>query len=53
VPDRSFVIVAVIGFLAPVLREMLPQAFVPAIVFELVGGMIVVAGSPPCVTKLI
>jgi Kef-type K+ transport system membrane component KefB len=41
VPDRSFVIVAVIGFLAPVLRELLPWAFVPAIVFELVGGMIV------------
>jgi len=41
VPDRSFVIVAVIAFLAPVLREMLPRALVPAIVFELVGGMIV------------
>ena len=40
-PDRSFVIVAVIGFLAPVLREMLPRALVPAIVFELVGGMLV------------
>ena len=40
-PDRSFVIVAVIAFLAPVLREMLPRALVPAIVFELVGGMIV------------
>jgi Kef-type K+ transport system membrane component KefB len=41
VPDGSFVIVAVIAFLAPVLREMLPRALVPAIVFELVGGMIV------------
>ena len=35
-PDRSFVIVAVIAFLAPVLREMLPRVLVPAIVFELV-----------------
>jgi Kef-type K+ transport system membrane component KefB len=41
VPDRSFVIVAVIAFLAPVLREMLPRALVPAIVFELLGGIAV------------
>jgi len=37
----SFVIVAVIAFLAPLIRAMAPQILVPAIVLELVGGIIV------------
>jgi Kef-type K+ transport system membrane component KefB len=37
----SFVIVAVIAFLAPLIRGMAPQILVPAIVLELVGGIIV------------
>jgi Kef-type K+ transport system membrane component KefB len=41
VPDFSFVVVAVIAFLAPVLRELIPWLFVPSIVLELVGGIIV------------
>ncbi len=40
-PYTSFVIVAVIAFLAPLLRAMVPQILVPAIVLELVGGIIV------------
>jgi Kef-type K+ transport system membrane component KefB len=40
-PDFSFVVVAVIAFLAPVLRELIPWLFVPSIVLELVGGIIV------------
>src|SRR5882724_3844050 len=40
-PDFSFVVVAVIAFTAPVLRELIPKLFVPAIVLELVGGIIV------------
>jgi len=41
VPDFSFVVVAVIAFTAPVLRELIPKLFVPAIVLELLGGIIV------------
>jgi len=37
----SFVIVAVIAFLAPLIRAMVPWILVPAIVLELVGGIIV------------
>jgi Kef-type K+ transport system membrane component KefB len=37
----SFVIVAVIAFLAPLIRAMAPQILVPAIVLELVAGIIV------------
>src|SRR5438477_687255 len=40
-PDFSFVVVAVIAFTAPVLRELIPKLFVPAIVLELVMGIIV------------
>ncbi len=40
-PDRSFVIVAVIAFAAPFIRELLPPLGIPSIVFELVGGIIV------------
>src|SRR5712691_1287153 len=40
-PDFSFVVVAVIAFTAPVLRELIPKLFVPAIVLELLGGIIV------------
>ncbi len=40
-PDFSFVVVAVIAFLAPVIRELIPRLFVPAIVLELVLGIIV------------
>jgi Kef-type K+ transport system membrane component KefB len=40
-PDFSFVVVAVIAFAAPVLRELIPGLFVPAIVLELVLGIIV------------
>jgi Kef-type K+ transport system membrane component KefB len=41
VPDFSFVVVAVIAFLAPLTRELLPWLFVPAIVLELVLGIVV------------
>jgi Kef-type K+ transport system membrane component KefB len=41
VPDFSFVVVAVIAFTAPVLRELAPAIFVPAIVLELVLGIVV------------
>ena len=37
----SFVIVAVIAFVAPLIRGMAPQILVPAIVLELVAGIIV------------
>jgi len=40
-PYTSFVVVAVIAFLAPLIRGMAPQILVPAIVLELVGGIIV------------
>jgi Kef-type K+ transport system membrane component KefB len=40
-PDSSFVIVAVIAFLAPVTRELIPRLFVPAIVIELLAGIAV------------
>lgn len=40
-PYTSFVIVAVIAFLAPLIRAMTPLILVPAIVLELVGGIIV------------
>jgi Kef-type K+ transport system membrane component KefB len=40
-PDFSFVVVAVIAFTAPVLRELIPKLFVPSIVLELVMGIIV------------
>jgi Kef-type K+ transport system membrane component KefB len=40
-PYTSFVIVAVIAFLAPLIRAMAPIILVPAIVLELVGGIIV------------
>ena len=40
-PDFSFVVVAVIAFTAPVLRELVPRIFVPSIVLELVLGIIV------------
>ncbi len=40
-PDFSFVVVAVIAFTAPVLRELMPRLFVPSIVLELVLGIIV------------
>lgn len=40
-PYTSFVIVAVIAFLAPLIRAMAPWFLVPAIVLELVGGIIV------------
>jgi Kef-type K+ transport system membrane component KefB len=40
-PDFSFVVVAVIAFMAPVLRELIPKLFVPAIVLELVLGIVV------------
>jgi len=41
VPDFSFVVVAVIAFTAPLLRELIPKLFVPAIVLELVLGIAV------------
>jgi Kef-type K+ transport system membrane component KefB len=41
VPDFSFVLVAVIAFTAPLLRELVPGLFVPAIVLELVLGIVV------------
>jgi Kef-type K+ transport system membrane component KefB len=37
----SFVIVAVIAFVAPLIRGMAPQILVPAIVLELVAGIVV------------
>jgi Kef-type K+ transport system membrane component KefB len=37
----SFVIVAVVAFLAPLIRAMAPRILVPAIVLELIGGIIV------------
>jgi len=40
-PYTSFVVVAVIAFLAPLTRALVPQILVPAIVLELVGGIIV------------
>jgi Kef-type K+ transport system membrane component KefB len=40
-PYTSFIIVAVIAFLAPLIRGLLPIIVVPAIVLELVGGIIV------------
>lgn len=40
-PDKSFVIVAVLAFLAPLTRELVPRLFVPAIVLELIFGVLV------------
>ena len=40
-PYTSFVIVAVVAFLAPLIPAMAPAILVPAIVLELVGGIIV------------
>src|SRR5919204_441904 len=40
-PDFSFVVVAVIAFSAPLLRELIPRLFVPAVVLELVLGIVV------------
>jgi Kef-type K+ transport system membrane component KefB len=40
-PYSSFVVVAVIAFLAPLLRAMVPQILVPAIVLEIVAGIVV------------
>ncbi len=40
-PYTSFIIVAVIAFLAPLIRGLAPMILVPAIVLELVGGIIV------------
>jgi Kef-type K+ transport system membrane component KefB len=40
-PYTSFIIVAVIAFLAPLIRALAPVILVPAIVLELVGGIIV------------
>jgi Kef-type K+ transport system membrane component KefB len=40
-PDGSFVVVAVIALLAPLLRELAPRILVPAIVLELTGGILV------------
>src|SRR5687768_11110062 len=37
----SFIIVAAIAFVAPLIRGMVPQILVPAIVLELVAGIIV------------
>ena len=37
----SFVIVAVVAFLAPLIRGLIPWIVVPAIVLEIVGGIIV------------
>jgi Kef-type K+ transport system membrane component KefB len=37
----SFVIVAVVAFLAPLIRGLAPAILVPAIVLELVGGVII------------
>jgi Kef-type K+ transport system membrane component KefB len=37
----SFVIVAVIAFTAPLIRAMFPQILVPAMVLEILGGIIV------------
>lgn len=40
-PDGSFVVVAIIALAAPLLRELAPRILVPAIVLELVGGILV------------
>lgn len=40
-PYTSFIIVAVIAFLAPLIRGLAPVIIVPAIVLELIGGIIV------------
>jgi Kef-type K+ transport system membrane component KefB len=40
-PYTSFIIVAVIAFMAPLIRAMAPQILVPSIVLELVGGIVV------------
>jgi Kef-type K+ transport system membrane component KefB len=40
-PYTSFIVVAVIAFLAPLIRALAPRILVPAIVLELVGGIIV------------
>lgn len=40
-PDGSFVAVAVVAFTAPLLRELLPKLLVPAVVLELLGGILI------------
>jgi Kef-type K+ transport system membrane component KefB len=40
-PYTSFIIVAVIAFLAPLVRGLVPMILVPSIVLELVGGIVV------------
>jgi Kef-type K+ transport system membrane component KefB len=40
-PDGSFVAVAVVAFIAPLLREMAPALLVPAVVLELLGGILI------------
>ncbi len=40
-PYTSFIIVAVVAFLAPLIRGMAPVILVPAIVLEIIGGIIV------------
>jgi Kef-type K+ transport system membrane component KefB len=40
-PDGSFVAVAVVAFTAPLLRELVPALIVPAVVLELLGGILI------------
>ena len=40
-PDGSFVAVAVVAFTAPLLRELAPALLVPAVVLELLGGILI------------
>ena len=40
-PDGSFVAVAVVAFTAPLLRELVPALLVPAVVLELMGGILI------------
>src|SRR3712207_3695278 len=40
-PDGSFVAVAVVAFTSPLRRELLPAFPVPAVVLELVGGILI------------
>ena len=54
-PDGSFVAVAVVAFTAPLLRELAPALLVPAVVLELLGGILIgphvlgIAESTPAV----
>jgi len=40
-PDGSFVAVAIVAFTAPLLRELVPALLVPAVVLELLGGILI------------